>query len=323
MKHASLQILVAFLCLFPTLLNAQIRVLLQPVAIESSTREQLQQQTASYLNAINEYRDTGRWPAAFSSLSKQDQKRWKGFIDSTAIYLVNALVEPQLVFLSNGSYELRQMDVMIEQQNKQYAQELILTLNPARKVTDFRLAMDLERYEAIIQQSRSVQDRARRQQIIQYLEHFRTAYSKKDIKYIEQQFSEQALIIVGNRVESAKQQYVIENVQDQQKQVQFRLSKYSKKEYIKRLKEVIFKKNAYLELRFKDIKVKQHPDFPEIYGVHLFQEWRSSTYSDEGYLYLMIDYEDEQRPLIYVRAWQDRLFEDLSTFDHTYFRVVK
>jgi hypothetical protein len=41
-----------------------------------------------------------------------------------------------------------------------------------------------------------------------------------------------------------------------------------------------------------------------VYGVTLKQDWKSSMYSDKGYVFLLIDYRNEQEPIITVRTWQ-------------------
>jgi hypothetical protein len=78
----------------------------------------------------------------------------------------------------------------------------------------------------------------------------------------------------------------------------------NKKQYLTNLKRV-FEKNSYINIKFDDIVVTRHEGNPNIYGVTLKQDWNSSGgYHDEGWLFLMIDYEDENNPLIWVRTWQ-------------------
>ena len=36
----------------------------------------------------------------------------------------------------------------------------------------------------------------------------------------------------------------------------------------------------------------------------LKQEWNTNRYSDVGFIFLMIDFQDENHPLIQVRTWQ-------------------
>lgn len=41
-----------------------------------------------------------------------------------------------------------------------------------------------------------------------------------------------------------------------------------------------------------------------IYGVQIAQDYYSTNYADKGYLFLMVDINDPERPLIKVRTWQ-------------------
>ena len=100
--------------------------------------------------------------------------------------------------------------------------------------------------------------------------------------------------------------------------------KHTKQEYINRLRG-IFARNSYIKVSFDEIKVMMHPVNENYYGVTLHQGYKSSTYSDDGYLFLLWDFTDEQAPQIHVRTWQpdmlngSRLPEDeifsLADFD--------
>jgi len=48
----------------------------------------------------------------------------------------------------------------------------------------------------------------------------------------------------------------------------------------------------------------------DVYGINIKQNYYSSTYADQGYLFLMVDLKDNNRPKIYVRAWQPEKFDD-------------
>jgi hypothetical protein len=79
--------------------------------------------------------------------------------------------------------------------------------------------------------------------------------------------------------------------------------KQTKQEYLKNLANV-FKSSKYVNVKFEDIEVVQHPKYDDIYGVTLKQYWHTDRYHDEGYLFLMIDFRDADKPLIQVRTWQ-------------------
>ena len=42
----------------------------------------------------------------------------------------------------------------------------------------------------------------------------------------------------------------------------------------------------------------------EIYGIQIHQDYYSSTYGDTGYLFLMVDINDPDNPIISIRTWQ-------------------
>jgi hypothetical protein len=43
-----------------------------------------------------------------------------------------------------------------------------------------------------------------------------------------------------------------------------------------------------------------------MYGISVVQYYDSSIYSDEGYLFLLIDFSTPEEPMIHVRTWQPR-----------------
>ena len=55
---------------------------------------------------------------------------------------------------------------------------------------------------------------------------------------------------------------------------------------------------------FEDILLTQHPVHQTIYGITLHQHWETPSYRDSGYLFLMIDFQEEEKPTIHVRTWQ-------------------
>ena len=44
--------------------------------------------------------------------------------------------------------------------------------------------------------------------------------------------------------------------------------------------------------------------YNEIYGVTLKQFWNTTNYSDVGYIFLMIEFKDDENLIIHVRTWQ-------------------
>ena len=90
---------------------------------------------------------------------------------------------------------------------------------------------------------------------------------------------------------------------------QVRYSVKSKREYLNHLK-TIFKRNQRIDVEFNDFTIKRHPTKKGIYGVSVKQSYKSDTYSDEGYLFLLWDFRDQTAPRIHVRTWQPRMVDE-------------
>lgn len=140
-------------------------------------------------------------------------------------------------------------------------------------------------------------DARRRRTILNYCEHFRTAYTTKDIDFLRQVFSDKALIIVGNVVKP------ITNDDKCQAESRVTFAIHSKRDYLARLSKV-FAANQKIDVRFSGFRILRHPTMDGIYGVTLRQQYKSDRYSDDGYLFLLWDFRDKSMPLIHVRTWQ-------------------
>ncbi len=149
----------------------------------------------------------------------------------------------------------------------------------------------------IIQGKLEEDDAKRRHLILNYCEHFRTAYTTKDLDFLRQVFSDNALIIVGNVVKPAANDDKC--VADAKVTYAIR----SKQDYMARLSKV-FAANKSIEVKFSGFRIMRHPTMDGIYGVTLRQQYKSDRYSDDGYLFLLWDFRDKSMPLIHVRTWQ-------------------
>lgn len=202
---------------------------------------------------------------------------------------------------TSHGYQVRGIPVDVtEADENEKRQELTIDFLPTGKISNVSIAIDMHRYDMIMAQKSSDIDYARRQVIIDFVENFRTAYNRKDIKLLNSVFSDKALIITG-KVVAEKPNSDVDRLTLKNNKVIY--IKQSKQEYLQKLNS-IFKLNKFINVKFEDIDVVQHPKFDDIYGVTLKQYWHTSHYSDEGYLFLMIDFRDADKPLIQVRTWQ-------------------
>jgi len=251
----------------------------------------------------------------FKSAADEEQKKPKlskdnftpeAIKDVELMWKTSAMSCPPVSIMSRclktaSGYQVRGIPVdMIEADQDESRQELTVDFTPSGLISGVSISIDLQRYEEIMGQKESDLDYARRQIIVDFVENFRTAYNRKDIDLLNSVFSDKALIITGKVVKEKPNSDLTRMTLNNNKVVYI---KQSKQEYITNLTRV-FKNTKYINVKFDEIEVVQHPKYDDVYGVTLKQYWHTSGYSDEGYLFLMIDFRDADNPLIQVRTWQ-------------------
>lgn len=203
--------------------------------------------------------------------------------------------------LTTGSgYQVRNIPLLMKPRadrdfGESEYQEAVISFDRKGNVESFYLSISMNLYMNVIKNNKEITDLRRRQLILDYVEQFRTSYNTKDIKFLQQVFSDDALIITGKVISQKK-----DNMKLPDKIV---YKKQTKQEYLTNLRRV-FANNSYIKVTFDDIKVMRHPVNPNFYGVTLHQGYTSSRYHDDGYLFLLWDFTDENQPQIHVRTWQ-------------------
>lgn len=196
-------------------------------------------------------------------------------------------------------YEVRNIAVEMRPFDNSYEgdrnQEVSITFDPTGRITDFNLTIGLQQYTQLMKEGERLEDLDRRMQILHWVEQFRNAYCQKDIQFMENVFSEDALIITGKVV---KREHT-----DMRPRTDVEYTRQSKEQYMKNLRRV-FKGNTYINVHFDEITIKRHGSKPNFYGVTLKQGWRSDRYHDEGIVFIVWDFTNELNPKILVRTWQ-------------------
>ncbi|MCR4852764.1 MAG: nuclear transport factor 2 family protein [Prevotella sp.] len=231
-----------------------------------------------------------------SEAIKDIELMWK----SSAIFCPPVNIMSRCLKTSYG-YQVRGIPVDLkEADEKEKRQELAIDFLPNGKISNVSIAIEMHRYDQIMAEKESDIDYTRRQIIVDFVENFRTAYNRRDMKLLTSVFSDKALIITG-KVISEKPNSDMDRLTLNNNKVIY--IKQTKQEYLQNLSNV-FKITKFINVKFDDIEVVQHPKYDDIYGVTLKQYWHTDRYRDEGYLFLMIDFRDADKPLIQVRTWQ-------------------
>lgn len=175
-------------------------------------------------------------------------------------------------------------------------QEAVVSFDKQGNLVSFYLSISMNLYMNVVRESKEVTDLRRRQLILDYVEQFRTAYNQKDLDFLEAVFSDDALIITGKVIKRTTGDGI--RLPDK-----IEYKKQSKREYLSRL-AVVFQNNKQIRVTFDEIEVMRHPGHKDFYGVTLHQGYSSDRYHDDGYLFLLWDFRNEELPQIHVRTWQ-------------------
>ena len=306
-------IIIGFI-LFSSSLTAQIvRVKLKPDASYNNPQvvSTMESNLSQLLTEINAAQRESR-PLNLNNLSMNDfaKNGLRMLWANIYFYCDDEYVVDRLWNFSNG-FMARSIPMIITPEGEEFGsgtfQEVVVEFDKNGVISDFRFAMDAAVGESMEQGGDAV-DMERRMQILAYCDRFRTAYNTKDIGFLEQVFSDDALIITG-KVVTARQG-------DMAPRPTVTYKKYDKTQYLNNLRRA-FARNKWIEVKFSQIgehgegdgerAVTRSTENPNIYGVRLYQEWNSSTYSDKGYVFLLWDFTDELHPVIHVRTWQPEM----------------
>lgn len=260
-------------------------------------RYRIENRTSQFLTELNRSFSKERQPefrnqGISGSLVREVGRLWA----TSPMYVGEDRLFRRIFRTTDGNYEMRDIPVyLIDEEGEEVFEEIVLLFTPSGNISGIRIALRPHHYGRIMREATDQIDRERRRQILDFTEEFRTAYNTKDIDFITRVFSDQALIVVGRLVKEADGESLYED------QVEF--NRYSKEEYLERL-ERIFRINRFIDVQFQDIRILRHGDYNDIYGVNMEQYYTSSTYSDEGYLFLLVDFEKPEEPIIHVRTWE-------------------
>ena len=218
---------------------------------------------------------------------------------------------------TGSGYQVRNIPLMMRPTdssfNEDEYQEAVFSFDRNGNMESFYLTLSMNLYMNVIKSNKSVTDLRRRQLILDYVEHFRTAYNQKDKEFLEAVFSDDALIITGKVIP----QRVRDNIQ---LPARVEYTRQTKRQYMTKLSQV-FAANKHIKVTFDEIRVVMHPTKSEWYGVTLHQGWTSDRYHDDGWLFLLWDFSNEDHPTIHVRTWQPDKIEGKKLPDEEIFSL--
>ena len=197
-----------------------------------------------------------------------------------------------LKMVSSDKYQVRNIPVCYKEagSDEYKYQSLVMEFDNQGKISDLYCAIP-ESALSVITIENNMESLRIIEMINTFLNNYFTAYFCKDLDVIELLFSKDALFVTGKAGRN-----VVYSVQN-------------KKQYLAKLRG-IFLRYSFINVQFDGVEIIQHSLNQNIYGVSLNQYWHVSNnpntggYSDEGRLFFIIDFTNENQPEIVVTAWQ-------------------
>lgn len=185
--------------------------------------------------------------------------------------------------------------------NRNFVENVVFVFDKSGKIDNVSFGLSEVAHEDIFSNHNVDWSNDAKEVLQSFLENYKTAYALERLDYLESVFSEDALIISGKVVET-----LVGNVETGYRNNRYvKLTKYSKSEYINRLKDV-FRYNEFINIKFANNDIIKMGKGGEVYAVQIKQDYFSANYGDTGFLFLLVDVNDPDKPIIHVRAWQEQ-----------------
>ena len=300
------------LCLFICLLSF-VSMYAQKVNFEFSDgiddgplKTKMEQQVASLLTAINAANTSGG-DVNFTGLDVTDDA--SASLTMTWEQVHFAIEDDDIVDHciglpgKSGGYRVQNIGVLMNPKPEsgydgEKRREIYIDLDKSGRIVDFNFTIGMNMYTEILKKGEELGDLDRRLQIIDWCEHFAKAYCDKNMKFMQTIFSDDAIIITGKTTMQR-----VRTDMGMKDQAKVKYVQQTKAQYLSNLSKV-FNSNSYVNVKFDDYKVIRHGAKPNYYGVTLRQKWHTARYSDEGTVFLIWDFTNEDAPRILVRTWQ-------------------
>lgn len=272
-----------------------------------NVKVKMERSLSTLLTEINAAHDSGRKiNYGMLGLAADVESSMSALWDNSPFFCYDDVVAQYCIKRNNGQYEVRNIPLELRSKDGKSDevdyQEAVVKFDAKGNIVDFNLSISTQLCMKVLKDGKDVKDKYYRELILDFTERFRTAYNTHDKEFLEAVFSDDALIITGHVV---TKQHTVDGMPLSTEKVV--MKKQTKKEYLDKLEKIFAKDHNYLiRVTFDDIEIMRHPSpkHNKMFGVTLHQGYTSATYHDDGYLFLVWDFTDEQKPKIHVRTWQ-------------------
>ena len=201
---------------------------------------------------------------------------------------------------------------------KSFVEEVIFSFNDDGKIDNISFGLGKTAEADIL--GKGVWNENARFAIMNFLENYQTAYALKRLDYISSIFDDDAVIITGTVSHVPARKIRTDEMQGMVFAHDIiKYNRHTKDTYLRHLKNS-FDSKEYINLRFASNDVRKLGKGGELYAIQISQEYYSSNYGDKGYLFLMVDINDPEKPVIKVRTWQPEKDPNFGIYGPEHFK---
>lgn len=198
---------------------------------------------------------------------------------------------------------------------KSFVEDVVFTFDSKKRIDYIAFGLGEKAEHDIL--NNDEWNEATRKALMNFLENYKTAFALKRIDYLRNVFDDNAVIISGCVITPGGNRFADSNSHYAQNQY-VRYTREGKNEYIARMARS-FASKEFINIRFSDNSVKKLGKGMESYAIQIKQDYYSSNYGDTGYLFLYVDINDPENPIIKVRTWQPKPDPKFKLIDAGYF----
>lgn len=301
--------------------NAYINVNSQRLTQNKETKIKISKETKSY---TTEKQDFSRYIPILNDITKRVSKKefeplkmyftdkgWNQFQQLIHYGRASFVDKTSVLFTPFGDKTICRgltMSFSFKNNKRIFVENVVFVFNDQQKIDRVLFGLGKEAYNDIMTKGAWSLDA--RLILVNFLEEYKTAYALKDIAFVKKVFDDNAVIITGRVIN--RPHSIVENTNYIDSKI-VKYNRQTKNEYMRNL-EHCFASNEFINIRFANNDVVKAGNGGETYGIQIRQDYYSSTYGDTGYLFLMVDVNNPDTPVIKVRTWQPEKDPDFGIY---------
>ena len=212
---------------------------------------------------------------------------------------------PSYSFYQNGNYVmgrgLQMAFSFAKGIRKSFVEDVVFTFDADKKIHNISFGLGNTAVDDIL--NNGVWNETARAAVMNFLENYKTAYALQRLDYIESIFDDNAVIVIGNMAMVQRMERNKDGGLNIKYEKILKKNRYTKDQYLRNLQQC-FAANEFINIRFANNDVRKMNSGGELYAIQIAQDYYSTNYADRCYLFLMVDINNPDKPIIKVRTWQ-------------------